>query len=141
VCNPRIKDQSNPKYSPVYGKYATQLPLNRFGELDHMVTDEQGNLIKAGDKLVGDDRFVGKGCEDYGTAWDDNGDVIKRDANNHPILDGFVGWIAKKIDGLQEICCHNPNRDRHFAAFQINHTRDDEENKRNGEVEHKESHS
>lgn len=47
VCNPKIKKRSNPKYSPVYEEHATQLPLNRFGELDHMVTDEQGNLIRA----------------------------------------------------------------------------------------------
>lgn len=141
VCNPKIKKRSNPKYSPVYEEHATQLPLNRFGELDHMVTDEQGNLIRAGDKLVGDDRFVGKGCEDYGSAWDDNGNVIKRDNNNHPVLDGFTKWIAQKINHLQEICCRNPKRDRHFAAFLSNHTRDDEENKRNGEVEHKEAHS
>lgn len=141
VCNPKIKKRSNPKYSPVYEEHATQLPLNRFGELDHMVTDEQGNLIRTGDKLVGDDRFVGRGCEDYGSAWDDNGDVIKRDTNNHPILDGFTGWIAQKINHLQKICCRNPKRDRHFAVFLINHTRDDEENKRNSEVEHKEAHS
>lgn len=141
VCNPKIKKRSNPKYSPVYEEHATQLPLNRFGELDHMVTDEQGNLIRAGDKLVGDDRFVGKGCEDYGSAWDDNGNVIKRDNNNHPVLDGFTKWIAQKLNHLQEICCRNPKRDRHFAAFLSNHTRDDEENKRNGEVEHKEAHS
>lgn len=141
VCNPRIKEQSNPKYSPVYEEHAVQLPLNRFGELDRMVIDEGGNLIRAGDKLVGDDRFVGKGCEDYGSAWDDNGNVIKRDANGHPILDGFTGWVAQHVDGLQKICCRNPNRDRHFAAFLSNHTRDDEENLRNGEIEHKEAHS
>lgn len=141
VCNPKIKDQSNPKYSPVYIQHATQLPLNRFGELDHMVTDDQGNPIRAGDKLVGDDRFIDRGCEDFGTAWDDNGDVIKRDDDEHPVLDGFTGWVAQHVNDLQRICCRNPNRDRHFAAFQINHTRDDEENKRNGEVEHKESHS
>lgn len=141
VCNPKIKNKVNPKYSPVYEQHATRLPLNRFGELDHMVTDEDGNLVRAGDKLVGDDRFVGKGCEDYGSAWNDDGNVIKHDIDGHPILDGFTGWVAQHVNSLQEICCRNPNRDRHFAAFQINHTRDDEENKRNGEVEHKEAHS
>ena len=141
VCNPKITKQSNPKYSPLYEQHATQLPLNRFGELDHMVKDDDDNLIRAGDKLVGDDRFVGNGCEDYGSAWDDNGDVIKQDTDGHPILDGFTGWVAQHVNNLQQICCRNPNRDRHFAAFQINHSRDDEENKRNGEVEHKEAHS
>lgn len=141
VCNPKIEDKVNPKYSPVFRQHTTQLPLNRFGELDHTVMDEDGNLVQAGDKLVGDNRFVGKGCENYGSAWDDNGLVIKRNIDGHPILDGFTGWVAQHVNNLQEICCRNPNRDRHFAAFQINHTRDDEENKRNGEVEHKESHS
>lgn len=141
VCNPKIEDKVNPKYSPVFRQHATQLPLNRFGELDHIVMDEDGNLVQAGDKLVGDNRFVGKGCENYGSAWDDNGLVIKRNIDGHPILDGFTGWVAQHVNNLQEICCRNPNRDRHFAAFQINHTRDDEENKRNGEVEHKEAHS
>lgn len=140
VCNPRIKKRSNPKYSPVYEQHATRLPLNRFGELDRMVMDEGGNLIRAGDKLVGDDRFVGKGCEDYGSAWDNDGDVIKHDARGQPTLDGFTAWVARHIDELQKICCRNPNRDRHFAAFFIGHPRDDEENKRNGEMEHKESH-
>lgn len=141
ICNPKIKKQSNPKYSPVYVQHATQLPLNRFGELDHLEMDDDDNLIRAGDKLVGDDRFVGKGCEDYGSAWDDNGNVIKRDARGQPILDGFTAWVAQRVNELQQICCRNPNRDRHFAAFQINHTRDDDENKRNSEVEHKKSHS
>lgn len=141
VCNPKIEDKVNPKYSPVFRQHATQLPLNRFGELDHIVMDEDGNLVQAGDKLVGDNRFVGKGCENYGSAWDDNGLVIKRNIDGHPILDGFTGWVAQHVNNLQEICCRNLNRDRHFAAFQINHTRDDEENKRNGEVEHKEAHS
>lgn len=140
VCNPKITDQSNPKYSPVYEQHATRLPLNRFGELDRMVMDEGGNLIRAGDKLVGDDRFVGKGCEDYGSAWDNDGNVIKHDARGQPTLDGFTAWVARHIDELQKICCRNPNRDRHFAAFFIGHPRDDEENKRNGEMEHKESH-
>ncbi|KZT87961.1 hypothetical protein Nizo1840_0649 [Lactiplantibacillus plantarum] len=141
VCNPKITDQSNPKYSPVYSQHTTDLPLNRFGELDRLVMDEGGNLIRAGDKLVGDDRFVGQGCEDFGSAWDDNGDVIKRDSNGHPVLDGFTGWVAQHVNELRQMCCRNPKRDRHFAAFQINHTRDDEENKRNGEVEHKNAHS
>lgn len=140
VCNPKIKKQSNPKYSPVYEQHATQLPLNRFGELDHMVKDDDDNLIRAGDKLVGDDRFVGNGCENYGSAWNNDGDVIKRDADGHPVLDGFTSWVAEHVNNLQDMCCRNPNRDRHFAAFQINHTRDDQENKRNGEIEHKESH-
>lgn len=140
VCNPRIKHQSNPKYSPVYERHATVLPLNRFGELERLVMDDQGNLVKAGDKLVGDDRFIGNGCEDYGSAWDDNGKVIKRDTDGHPILDGFTAWVAKHVDGIQRICCQNSNRDRHFAAFQISHPRDDQENQRNGEVEHKEAH-
>ncbi|WP_278587843.1 hypothetical protein [Limosilactobacillus pontis] len=141
VCNPKITDKSNPKYSPVYKQHATKLPLNRFGELDRLVMDESGNLIRAGDKLVGDDRFVGTGCEDYGSAWDNNGDVIKRDACGQPILDGFTEWVAQHVNDLQRMCCRNPNRDRHFAAFQINHTRDDQQNQRNGDVEHKEAHS
>lgn len=141
VCNPKITDQSNPKYSQVYKQHASQLPLNRFGELDHLEMDDDDKLIRAGDKLVGDDCFVGKGCEDYGAAWDDDGNVIKRDARGQPILDGFTAWVARHVDELQKICCQNPNRDRHFAAFQINHTRDDEENQRNGEGEHKKAHS
>ncbi|MBB1124558.1 hypothetical protein [Limosilactobacillus albertensis] len=141
VCNPKITDQSNPKYSPVYKQHATKLPQNRFGELNRLVMDESGNLIRAGDKLVGDDRFVGTGCEDYGSAWDNDGDVIKRDAHGQPILDGFTEWVAQHVNELQQMCCRNPNRDRHFAAFQINHTRDDQQNQRNGDVEHKESHS
>lgn len=141
VCNPGIKDTSNPKYSPIYMQYAAQLPLNRFGELDHMVTNDDGNLIRIGDKLVGDDRYIDYGCDDYGSAWNDNGDVIKRDADGRPVLDGFTGWVAQHVTDLQEMCCRNPKRDRHFAAFQVNHTRDDAESKRNGEIEHKESHS
>lgn len=140
VCLPKIIDPANPKYSPIYKQHATKLPLNRFGELERLVTDESGNLVPIRDKLVGDDRFIGNGCEDYGSAWDDNGEVIKRDANGHPILDGFIGWIARHVDNIQEICCRSPNRDRHFAGFMIGHTRDDEDNKRNGEVEHKAAH-
>jgi hypothetical protein len=139
VCNPKIKDDSNPKYSPIYEKHATQLPLNRFGELDHIVEDG-GAFIRIGDKLVGDDRFVGKGCEDFGSAWNENGEVIKRDSNGHPSLDGFADYVAQHVDTLQHLCCQNSKRDRHFAAFLIFHTRDDQVNERDDEVEHKESH-
>lgn len=140
VCNPKIKDQSNSKYSPVYEQHATKLPLNRFGELERLVDDGTGNLIKFGDKVVGDDRYVGQGSEEFGTSWNDSGTVVKRDSDDHPVLDGFVYGISRLIDNIQTLCCRNPNRDRNFRAFMIAHTRDDEENKRNGDVEHKESH-
>lgn len=140
VCNPRIEFKSSPKYSPIYKEYATRLPLNRFGELDHLIEEPNGSYVRIGDKLVGDSRFVGKGCEDFGASWNQDGEVIKRDDNDHPILDGFTGWVAKHVDDLQQLCCRNPHRDRHFATFLIAHARDDEVNKRDGEVEHKESH-
>lgn len=140
VCNPRIEAKSNPKYSPVYVEYATHLPLNRFGEIDHLIEESDGSYVRIGNKLVGDSRFIGKGCEDFGTSWNDDGEVIKRDNNDHPVLDGFTGWVAQHVNDLQELCCKNPHRDRHFAAFLIAHARDDEVNRRDGEIEHKESH-
>lgn len=140
VCNPKIEKKSSAKYSPVYVKYATELPLNRFGELDHLIEEKDGSYERMRNKLVGDSRFVGRGCEDFGTAWNDNGEVIKLDEDDHPVLDGFVNWVAKHIDELQEVCCKNPKRDRHFAAFMIAHPRDDESDKRNGIMEHKEAH-
>lgn len=140
VCNPQIKRDSNVKYSPVYRKYQCELPLNRFGELDRLVEEDDGSYVRLGDKLVGDSRFIGHGSENFGTSWNENGEVIKRDAENHPVLDGFAGLTAQHIDNLQQICCKNPNRDRHFAAFLIAHTRDDEPNKRDGTVDHKEAH-
>lgn len=139
VCNPKITTPNNFKYSPVYVNNATDLPLNRFGELDHII-EKDGEFARMGDKLVGDARFIKNGCGNFGSAWNDNGEVIKRDDNGHPFLDGFVGWIAQHVDSLQELCCKNPKRDRHFRAFMISHTRDDEVNKRDGEIEHKESH-
>ncbi|EDX43542.1 P-loop NTPase family protein [Limosilactobacillus reuteri] len=140
VCNPKIEKPTNVKYSPIYKRYATDLPLNRFGELDRLVKEKDGSYVRIGDKLVGDSRFVGKGCEDFGTAWNNDGEVIKRDKNNHPILDGFVGLIAEYVNNLMEICCRNPKRDRHVLAFMIAHTRDDQLNKMDSSVVHKDAH-
>lgn len=140
VCNPRIENASNLKYSPVYTEHQTKLPENEFHELDRLVSDDEKGLVKIGDKVVGDDRFVGKGCERFGTAWDNNGVVIKRDDKGHPILDGFAGCVAEHIDDLQDQCCQNPRRDRHFMAFMICHTRDDEEVKRDGDIQRKGAH-
>lgn len=141
VCNPKIEKPSSTKYSPVYEKYATDLPYNRFGELDHVIEGKDGSYVRIGDKLVGDSRFVGKGCEDFGTAWNDNGVVIKRDENNHPILDGFMGWVAQHIRNIVKICCQNRYRDRHALACMIGHTRDDKSDKRNSTIERKGAHA
>lgn len=140
VCNPRIENASNLKYSPVYTEHQTKLPENQFHELDRLVSDDEKGLVKIGDKVVGDDRFVGKGCERFGTAWDNNGVVIKRDDKGHPILDGFAGWVADHINDLQDQCCQNPRRDRHFMAGMIGHTRDDEEVQRDGDIQRKGAH-
>lgn len=140
VCNPKITNKSNISYSPIYAEYATQLPLNRFGELDNLIEEKDGSYVRIGDKLVGDSRFVGNGCEDFGSAWNDDGEVIKRDKDDHPVLDGFVETAARHIESLRELCCKNPRRDRHFAAFLIAHPRDNESNKRDGTVDHKEAH-
>src|SRR5699024_9477127 len=49
VCNPQIKRDSNVKYSPVYRKYQCELPLNRFGELDRLVEEDDGSYVRLGD--------------------------------------------------------------------------------------------
>lgn len=143
VCNPKINDKSNPKYSPVFINNQGPLPLDQFGELlvKDLVIDEahpNGRLLKHGDRLVGDKRF--KKLNTFGSAWDAKGEVIKRDDDGHPVLDGFVKWVAEQIDSLKKECVVNPKRDRSFQGFMIAHTRDTETKDWEAEPRHKEAH-
>lgn len=122
VANPKIEDESNPKFSPVYVEHACQLPNANNAELDYM--DADGDcLVRHGDKLVGDDRYAG--IANFGTAWDADGDIVNHDVNGGPIRDGWFGSVCESIDAIQASCLSKVRRGRPFAAFVIAHTRDE----------------
>lgn len=137
VCNPKINDESNPGYSPVYIEHQCQLPPDCFGEMS-VLENGQGKLVHHGDKLVGDDRFTN--VANFGTAFNSKGEVIKTDPQGHPVPDGFFGWVVNKIDNLIERVIQNLKRDRPAEAFAIAHTRDYDNNERESTPEHKEAH-
>lgn len=142
VCNPRIIEISNVKYSPIYENYATtHFPNDHFRELAHKdIGIDDGELVRHGNKLVADRRFVDSGVWDFGSSWSDDGAVINVDKDGHPVFDGFSGWVANNITQIQNNMRKNVKRDRRFQAFLIAHTRDIQLNVRNSEPEHKGSH-
>lgn len=142
VCEPRIIEKSNIKYSPIYEEYdARDFPSDHFSELAHMDVDIGGSkLIKHGNKLAADRRFVDSGTWDFGSSWADDGSVINVDEDGHPVFDEFTGWVADNITQIQNDVRKNVQRDRRFQAFLIAHTRDVQLNVRNSEPEHKGSH-
>ena len=137
VCNPKINDESNPAYSPVYIEHQCKLPPDCFGEMSAL-ENGQGNLIHHGDKLVGDDRFTN--IANFGTAFNEKGEVVKTDEKGHPVRDGFFGWVASLIDGLINRVIQNQKRDRHAEAHMIAHTRDYDVDERESKPKHKEAH-
>lgn len=137
VCNPKITDTSNPAYSPVYVKHQCSLPPDCFGEMTAKeVVDDK--LISHGDKLVGDNRFTD--IANFGTAFNHDGEVIKKDEQGHPVRDGFFGWVTINVDNLITRVTQSPNRDRHAEAFLIAHTRDFDNDERESKPKHKEAH-
>lgn len=139
VCNPSITDKTNPSYSPVYSTYESSMPKDQFNELE-MFDDSPNGLIQHQKKLVADSRYVKKEAWRFGTAWNDEGVVVKKDENGHPIYDEFAGLIKSRLDSLEERFTKKRNRDRHFEAFLIAHTRDIKESTQSLEPEHKGSH-
>lgn len=150
VCNPKIfptiedKDGNamlnpNPKSSPVYEAFATDFPPDRFGELDALDDTEDG-LVPHREKVVADTRYVDKGIWDFGTAWDNDGVVVKQDADGHPILDGFSGWVADAITALQAKHLSKTHNDGHFQAFMLAHSRDTQAVERDATGEHTATH-
>lgn len=133
VCNPKIEDQTNVAYSPIYQRYACELPKDVSGELDYQELSGD-DLVRHGDKLVGDKRFYDAGCAVFGHSWDRDGYVIKRDANNHPQRDGWFGWLCSLIDDMQANALAKSQRGRRFSAFLIAHTRDERDVKRDAIV-------
>lgn len=133
VCLPKITDTNNPDYSPVYQKYAGKLPDDQFGELDQEVfvtiIDQDGNvhetLVKKKDRLTGDKRL--QNIKNFGSAWNHSGEVIKTDEKGHPVLDGYAGEVASRVDGIVRRELKHVYRDRHVQAFMSAHTRDLEE--------------
>jgi hypothetical protein len=140
VCVPRVRDISNPAFSPVWRQVATVFPPDRFGELARL-DEDGGKLTPHGDKLLADSRYVRSDAWDYGSAWNDNGDVIKADTEGNPILDGWMGSIAKRITDLQNAYLKQCTRYNHFRAFLLGGTRDDMIVKRDAIVIHKPSHA
>lgn len=140
TCNPNITDEHNAAYSPVYQQYAMAFPSDHFGELARLDDDGEA-LVPHGDKLVADSRYVDGNTWDYGSAWDDDGNVIKTDANGHPVLDGWMGSLADRIDELAAASVKQQTRRHHFRAFLIGGTRDDMAIKRDAIVIHKPAHA
>lgn len=151
VCNPAIFPyiddgkgglmfNPNSKSSPVYANHAAPYPLgDRFGELSHLDDTLEG-LIEHRDKVVPDKRFIDADVWNFGSAWDDDGVVIKTDADGHPKLDGFAGWVANHITILQDKHLAKKHVDGHFRAFMIAHSRDTQECLRNSDSEHTPTH-
>lgn len=139
VCNPNITKIDNVKFSPIYQEYSTDFPNDHFGELAR-VDDDPNGLIIHQNKLVADSRFVDANIWDFGSAWDDDGNVIKFDATGHPKYDGFSKSILLRITAIQNYFNSKQHLDRNFYAFLIAHTRDFQSIDRNGGVEHKGSH-
>lgn len=139
VCLPDISDHNNKDYSPVYQRYAAKLPVDQFGELDQEIFESvKGKLIKRRDRLVGDDRL--QSIKEFGSAWNNKGEVIKTNAAAHPVLDGYAAVIAGHIDNVVHQELQHSRRDRHVQAFMIAHTRDREEVQWSSEPRLKESH-
>lgn len=143
VCSPRITDQDNPQYSPIYEKYACDLPKDQFYELstEDLVTDRKhpkGFLEPHSNKLVGDKRYAG--YSNFGTAWNQKGEVIKTDSRGHPVLDGFALYVYNHVDAVVKSCLTNRHRDRHVQAFMIAHTRDLKMDTLTSIPQHKEAH-
>lgn len=144
VCLPNIVDHNNRDYSPVYQQHAAKLPSDQFGELDQEIfvtTDVQnvkGKLVKRKDRLVGDDRL--QNIKEFGSAWNNSGEVIKTDENGHPVLDGYAGVVAGHIDNIVSQELQHSRRDRHVQASMAAHARDREEVQWSSETRLKESH-
>ncbi|MFC6202045.1 hypothetical protein ACFP1L_09220 [Lactiplantibacillus nangangensis] len=133
VCNPKIEDQTNVAYSPVYQRYACELPTDVSGELDYMDTSKD-KLVRHGDKLVGDSRFRDASSAVFGHSWDHDGYVTKHNDHGTPQRDGWFGWLCSLIDDMQAKAMASHHRGRRFSAFLIAHTRDERDVKRDAIV-------
>ncbi|MCT4444452.1 hypothetical protein EFO98_12125 [Lactiplantibacillus argentoratensis] len=141
VCVPNIIDVNNPAFSPVWRQYAASFfPPDRFGELARP-DDDGETLTPHRNKLCADTRYVSRDIWDYGSAWNEDGDVIKVDIDGHPILDGWMGFIAQCITALQDACLRQCTQYNHFRAFLLGGVRDDMVVKRDALVIHKSSHA
>ncbi|WP_251573995.1 hypothetical protein [Limosilactobacillus agrestimuris] len=144
MCLPRIVDVNNPEYSPVYQRYAGDLPGDQFGELEQEIflkTDSKnttGKLVKRRERLTGDSRL--QNISNFGSAWNSTGELVKRDQEGKPVLDGYAGVQAKHIEKIVHDELRHTHRDRHIQAFMIAHTRDREEVGWTSEPRLKESH-
>lgn len=139
VCNPRYEVNKktgiadNPKWSPFRNNmdWNGAKVRDQFHELDKLVDDERNDkLVPQRDKrLINADAYKA-GYWDFGKAWDADGNIILCDAAGRPLLDGWSKHIYDLTNAV--VIADNGAKDRYTVGLLVFHTKDYQENMRDG---------